>query len=163
MDHAGLSDEGASRSVVERSAWDRRGGRPRSGSVRPGGVHVRQAGVTATPTPAVVTADRPSAGIDAATTVAEAADLRQADYFLRLLTQNRRIVEHRIEGFRKAIAGAEVSGNTEGVSGLRRMARTEEQEREALNGLIENLHRRFPGRSTAEIPAIVRRAPLAVR
>ena len=163
MDHAGLSDERASRPAVERSAWDRRGGRPRSGTVRQGGVHVRQAGAAATSTPTVVTANRPSAGIDAATAAAEAADLRQADYFLRLLTQNRRVVEHRIEGYRKAIAGAEVSGNTEGASGLRRMARVEEHEREALSGLIENLHRRFPGRSTADVPAMPRRSSLAVR
>jgi hypothetical protein len=163
MDHAGLSDERASRSVVERDARDRHGFRPRSGAVRPGGAHVRQVGLTATLNPTLVTAGRPSGEIDPATAAAEAADLRQADYFLRLLNQNRRVVEHRIEGYHKAIASAEASGNTEGASGLRRMARVEEQERATLNSLIENLHRRFPGRTTAETPATHRRSPLAVR
>jgi hypothetical protein len=162
MDHAGLSDE-RSRSVVERNARDRHGRRLRSGTVRPGGVHVRQAGPTATSNPAAVAARQSSVDIDPATAVAEAADLRQADYFLRLLNQNRRVVEHRIEGYHKAIASAEASGNTEGASGLRRMARVEEQERAALNSLIENLHRRFPGRTPAETPAAPRRSPLAVR
>jgi hypothetical protein len=130
--------------------------------VRTGAVHGRQAAATATPT--LVAANRPSGEVEPAATVAEAADQRQADYFLRLLNQNRCVVEHRIEGYHKAIASAEASGNTEGACGLRRMVRIEEREREMLSGLIENLHRRFPARTPAEVPAAIhRRSRLAVR
>jgi hypothetical protein len=108
-------------------------------------------------------ANRPSGDVDRAIAVAEAADLRQADYFLRLLSQNRRLVEHRIEGYHKAIVGAEASGNTEGASGLRRLARVEEQERDTLTSLIEKLRRRFPTRNAAEVPAMPRRPRLVVR
>jgi hypothetical protein len=100
---------------------------------------------------------------DRVATVAEAADQRQADYFLRLLNQNRRVVEHRIEGYRKAIAGAEASGNTEGAATLRRMARIEEQEREALSTLVDKLHRRFPAPSATEVAASPRKPWLVVR
>jgi hypothetical protein len=163
MDSAGLSDERASRSIVERGARDRRVRRPRSGTVRTPAVHGRQAAATAT-TPTLVTANRPTGEAEPATTVAEAADQRQADYFLRLLNQNRRVVEHRIEGYHKAIASAEASGNAEGACGLRRMARIEEQEREMLSGLIENLHHRFPARTPAEVPAAIhRRSRVAAR
>ena len=157
MDSAGLSDEHASRSLIERSARDRRGRGYRSETVRPGGVHVRQAG----PTPA--TAAQAVGEVEPAATVAEAADQRQADYFLRLLSQNRRVIEHRIEGYHKAIASADASGNTEGAYGLRRMARIDEREREMLSGLIENLHRRFPARTAAEVPAVARRSRVAAR
>ncbi|WP_096439405.1 hypothetical protein [Mycobacterium shigaense] len=95
------------------------------------------------------TAVSPAAGeSDRARAAADAADQRQADYFLRLLNQNRRVVEHRIEGYRKAIAGAEAAGNIEGAGALRRMARVEEQEREALTLMIEKLHCRFPAPGT---------------
>jgi hypothetical protein len=155
MDSAGLSDERGARSVAEREAREWHGRRPHPGTVRPGPVHAHQA--------AVMPANRPSGDVDRATAAAAAADLRQADYFLRLLSQNRRLVEHRIEGYHKAILGAEASGNTEGASGLRRLARVEEQERDTLTGLIEKLRRRFPTRNAAEAPAMPRRSRLVVR
>jgi hypothetical protein len=155
MDSAGLSDEGDSRSVTERAAREWRGRRPHPGTVRPGPVHAHQTGV--------MPANRPTSDVDRATAVAAAADLRQADYFLRLLSQNRRLVEHRIEGYHKAIFSAEASGNTEGASGLRRLARVEEQERDTLTGLIEKLRRRFPTRNAGEVPAMPRRSQLVVR
>jgi hypothetical protein len=152
MDPAGLSD---ARSVAERAAREWHGRRPHPGAVRPGPAHAHQA--------AAVPANRPSSDVDRAIAVAAAADLRQADYFLRLLSQNRRLVEHRIEGYHKAIFGAEASGNTEGASGLRRLARVEEQERDTLTGLIEKLRRRFPTRNAAEAPAMPRPSRLVVR
>jgi hypothetical protein len=154
MDSAGLSDERGSRSVAERAAREWHGRRPHPGTVRPGPPHAHQAGA--------MPANRPSGDVDRAIAVAEAADLRQADYFLRLLSQNRRLVEHRIEGYHKAIVGAEASGNTEGASGLRRLARVEEQERDTLTSLIEKLRRRFPTRNAAEVPAMPRRPRLVV-
>jgi hypothetical protein len=152
MDPAGLSD---ARSVAERAAREWHGRRPHPGAVRPGPAHAHQA--------APVPANRPSGDLDRAIAVAAAADLRQADYFLRLLSQNRRLVEHRIEGYHKAIFSAEASGNTEGASGLRRLARVEEQERDTLTGLIEKLRRRFPTRNAAEAPAMPRPSRLVVR
>jgi hypothetical protein len=95
-------------------------------------------------------ASRPAGETDRVAAIAEAADQRQADYFLRLLHQNRRVVEHRIEGLRKAIAGADANGTAEGASNLRRLARVEEQERQALTALIDKLQRRFPAPVPAE-------------
>src|SRR6516164_8168927 len=46
-----------------------------------------------------------------------------------------------------AIAAAEAAGDTESVSGLRRMACAEEQDRQTLDRLIENLRMRFPVRA----------------
>lgn len=158
MDSAGMSDERAPRSVAERSASDRRGRRPHGGTVRPGTAHARQGGVTP-----LASVSRTTGEADRVATVAEEADQRQAEYFLRLLNQNRRVVEHRIEGYRKAIAGAEASGNTEGAATLRRMARIEEQEREALSALIDKLHLRFPAPSATEAAAGPRRPRLVVR
>lgn len=158
MDSAGLSDERASRSVAERSARDRQRRRPHGGVVRPGAGHARPGGVTP-----LASVSQTTSEADRVATVAEVADRRQAEYFLRLLHQNRRVVEHRIEGYRKAIAGAEASGNTEGAASLRRMGRIEEREREALTLLIDKLHRRFPAPGTAEDAASPRRPRLVVR
>jgi hypothetical protein len=109
-----------------------------------------------------LTTSRPSGDVDRATAT-EVADRRQADYFLRLLSQNRRLVDHRIDGYHKAIAIAEANGDTEGACGLRRMARIEEQDRTTLDGLIENLHRRFPPRAAGEVASTPRKARLVAR
>lgn len=127
--------------------------------VRPGAAHARQGAVIAT----LASMSQSAGEADRVARIAEAADQRQADYFLRLLSQNRRVVEHRIEGYRKAIAGAEATGNTEGAAGLRRMARIEEQEREALTSLIDKLQRRFPAPGTTEVAAAPRGPRLVVR
>lgn len=145
MDPAGVSDEPATRSLAERSARDIRH-RPH-GANRPAAVHSRQTAVVTT----LPAASRPTGEADRAAAVAEQADQRQADYFLRLLHQNRRMVEHRIEGLRKSITGAEASHNAEGASGLRRQARMEEQECEALTAMIEKLQRRFAAPGSAEV------------
>jgi hypothetical protein len=126
MDVAGLSDERGTRSVaghVSNGVRDRRGRRPRSSAVRPGPVNVRQPGPNAA-----------------------TADHRQADYFRRVLVQSRRHIEHRLGEYPKAIAATEAAGDAEGACNLRRMARIDEQERQALDGLIDKLQRRFPPR-----------------
>ncbi len=74
----------------------------------------------------------------------ESADQRQADYFLRMLAQSRRQIDHRLGEYQKAIAAAEAAGDAEGADGLRRMARGEQRERQALDDMIEKLRRRFP-------------------
>ena len=147
MDVAGLSHErGGSPVVAQRSsgARDRRGRRTH-GSMAP------------------LTTNRPSGDVDRSAAAPDTADQLQAEYFLRLLNQNRRLVDHRIDGYHKAIAVSEANGDAEGACGLRRMARIEEQDRKTLDGLIENLHRRFPSRAAGEVAAAPRKARLAVR
>lgn len=96
-----------------------------------------------------MTASRTADALDRA--AADTADQRQADYFLRLLTQNRRLLDQRIEGYAKAIAVAEARGDAESACVFRRTARVEEQERKALDGLIENLQRRFVSPPAADV------------
>ncbi len=84
---------------------------------------------------------------------AEAADRRQAEYFLGLLLQHRRLIAHRIDEYRRGIIAAETGGDAGRAYELRRMARGDEQERRTLDGLIANLQRRFPGQE----PAVVAR------
>jgi hypothetical protein len=91
------------------------------------------------------------------------ADRLQAGYFMRLLTQTRVRIGDRIDAYQKAISNSEASGDAEYVPGLRRMMRAEEQNRQAVEGLIENLQRRFPVRSPGEAPQIPWRARPAVR
>jgi hypothetical protein len=91
------------------------------------------------------------------------ADHRQAEYFVRLLTQSRQRIDQRINNYQRAIAVSEASGDTENIRGLRRMARVEEQDRETVGGLIESLQRRFPVRAPGEVPQIPRRARPVVR
>ena len=110
-----------------------------------------------------LTMNRPAADVECAAAATETADHRQADYFLRLLTQSRRLSDHRIGEYHKAIARAEADGDAEGASVFRRMARIEEQDRRTLDGLIENLHRRFALRAPGEAPPVPRRARLVVR
>ena len=155
MDVAGLSDERDARSVVAHRSdggRDRRGHNPRGTAGRSVPGHLRQAGSTST---ALITT-QPADAVERATVVADTADQRQADYFLRLLTQNRRLIDQRIDGYRKAIVVAEAKGDAESAGVFRRTARVEEQERHALDGLIENLHRRFLVALEVEAPPIPR-------
>ena len=134
MASAELPDERGTRSVAGHrlgGGRDQRGRRPRSSTVRPGPVDVRQ-------------------GEESAFAAHETADQLQAEYFLRLLVQSRHHVDHRIGKYQKAIAAAEAAGDTESVSGLRRMACAEEQDRQTLDRLIENLRMRFPVRAPGE-------------
>jgi hypothetical protein len=110
-----------------------------------------------------VTMNRTAGDVDRSIAAAETADQRQADYFLHLLTENRRLIDHRIVGHQKAIATAEANGDAEGACAFRRMARIDEQDRQTLDGLIENLHRRFLLRAPGQVPPIPRRARTAVR
>jgi hypothetical protein len=162
MDVAGLSDERDARSVVtHRSSGtrDRRGHQPRGYTGRSVPAHVRQAGST----PTAPTTNQAADAVDRATVVADTADQRQADYFLRLLTQNRRLIDQRIDGYHKAIAIAEAKGDAEGVSVFRRTARIEEHERNVLDAMIDNLHRRFPVPQATEAPQIPSGPWLVVR
>lgn len=94
-----------------------------------------------------VTMNRQARDVTLSAAAVETADHRQADYFRRILVQSRRQIDHRLGEYQKAIAVAEAAGDAEGAGSLRRMARGEERERDALDGMIENLQRRFPYRA----------------
>jgi trans-aconitate methyltransferase len=110
-----------------------------------------------------LTLNRPADDVECPASANETADYLQAEYFLRLLAQNRRHIDHRIAEYQKAIATAQAAGDTDGAATLRRMAHGEEQDRQTLDGLIQNLRRRFPVRAPGEVPQVPRGARLAVR
>lgn len=93
----------------------------------------------------------------------DTADHQQAEYFVRLLIQSRRLSEHRIDEYRKAIASSEANGDADAAGSFRRMARMEEQDRETVDGLIEQLYRRFPRPAPREAPATTARTRLVAR
>jgi hypothetical protein len=73
----------------------------------------------------------------------DAADHRQAAYFLQVLAQRRRVSDERINKFQKGLAIAHADGDVEGASGFRRLLRGEEHDRQVVDEMIENLRRRF--------------------
>jgi hypothetical protein len=110
-----------------------------------------------------LTVNRAARDVESPVAAAETADYLQAEYFLRLLAQSRRHSDHRIGEYQKAIAVAEAAGDKEGAGCLRRQARIEEQDRQTIDGLIENLHRRFPIRVPGGVPQVPRKARPVVR
>jgi hypothetical protein len=110
-----------------------------------------------------LTVNRPAGDVEGPAAAAETADYLQAEYFMRLLAQSRRHSDHRIGEFQKAIAVAEAAGDTEGASCMRRQARIAEQDRHTIDGLIDNLRRRFPLRVPGGVPRVPRKARLVVR
>jgi hypothetical protein len=91
------------------------------------------------------------------------SDRLQADYFLQVLTQNRRLVDNRIADYRAAVAAAEASGDAVGAHSFRRMTRGEEDDRRELDAMIAGLLRRFP-RPRADVASPpARRVRLAAR
>jgi trans-aconitate methyltransferase len=110
-----------------------------------------------------LTLNRPAGDVESPASANETADYLQAEYFLRLLAQSRRHIDHRIAEYHKAIATAQAAGDTEGAATLRRMEHVEEQDRQTLEDLIQNLHRRFPVRAPGELPQVPRGARLVVR
>jgi hypothetical protein len=148
MDFAGLSDERRGPHIVvpHRSnvASDRRARAPHGPPAGSG------------------TVNRPASGFSHPAAAPEIADHRQADYFLGLLTQRRRVCDDRIGKYQQAIAIAEGNGDVEGAGRFRPLLRIEQQDRQVVDGLIENLHRRFPLRPPGEVRSYPRKAPLAV-
>jgi hypothetical protein len=138
MDSTGLPDERGARSIAGHALGgvrgERRGRSTRSNTVRPGPV-----------------VNRAVADVETPTVVHERADHLQAEYFLRLLVQNRQQVDRRLGKYQKAIAAAQAAGDTEGARSLRRMACAEERDGHTLDRLVENLRRRFPGRAPGEV------------
>ncbi len=155
MDVAGLSPERNARSgAARRSA-------PRSRRPHASVVRTEPARRSQGPSPSAPATDRPAGDADPATP--DAADHRQADYFVRLLSQNRRLIEQRLDDYRKAIVTAQANGDVDAVCNLRRMARIEEQDRDNLDGMLEKLRRRFARRTPGDPQALSVRPRSAVR
>lgn len=110
-----------------------------------------------------VPADSQPGELDPAAAAADAADRRQAEYFVRLLMQNRRLMDHRIDEYQQAIAAAEADGDADAAGNFRRLSRLEQQDRQSIDGMLEKLRKRFPRRSRGEVTALSPRARLAVR
>ena len=160
MDFAGLSDERAARSFAtlkSSGARDRRARRPRRGTVSSEPVRGSQGNSTS------LTVSLPAGDGDSCGAAPAMADHRQADYFLRLLAQSRRLSEHRIDQYHKAIAAFEANGDAEGAASFQRMVCSEEQDRQTLEGLIENLRLRFASGAPSEVPSIPRKARVGAR
>jgi hypothetical protein len=111
----------------------------------------------------VLTVSLPAGDADSSGAAPAVADHRQADYFLRLLAQSRRLSDRRIDQYHKAIAACEANGDVEGAASFRRMVCSEEQDRQTLDGLIENLRRRFAAGAPGEVLSIPRKARAAAR
>jgi|GEM_PF-1822099 len=159
MDLFGASHEGGGLSVAARwpnGARDRRAGSPRDAAVRSDSLRAVQRAPTS-PRNTEMPVE------DASAPVRDTADQLQADYFVRLLTQNRCLVDQRIDKYRKAIAAAEAKGDVEGARAFRGMTLGEEHDRQNLDGMIEELRRRFPRRAPGDVVPIARRMPVAGR
>lgn len=85
----------------------------------------------------------PMAPIASSPATAATPDDRQAEYFMRLLTQSRQAIEQRIDAHEKAIAAAEARGSIHDVHRHRQMTLTAERDRRTVADLIDNLRRRF--------------------
>ena len=90
------------------------------------------------------------------------ADDRQADYFLRLLSQICRRTNLRIDMYRRGIAVADASGDVGYACAFRHLTHIEEHDRQILEGMIDQLQRGLSARED-EVPLIFRRAQGLVR
>jgi hypothetical protein len=71
------------------------------------------------------------------------ADRRQAEYFRRLLDDQRAQVSFELSGHAASLARYQQVGDQAGVRRLRRIVRAKETEMVTLNRLISSLHNRF--------------------
>ena len=78
----------------------------------------------------------------------EAAGPREADYLVRMLNQILRRIDDRIERYLRLITIFEASDNVEYARTFRRLRLLEEEDRQILEGLIDDLLRRFLPRAT---------------
>lgn len=154
MDVAGLSSErGARSSATHRPATirDRRGRRSPTASVRAEATRQEPS--------------RPAPAVERVADVAapDTADQLQADYFVRLLTGRRGLIDLRIGECQRKIATAEVKSDVDAVVNLRRELRIAEQDRQTLDALIDKLCRRFAHRTPGAALAASQKARPVVR
>ena len=157
MDVAGLSPERRARAGAARriSSRDPRARRPHAGVARSEPARISQGS-----SPSAPAVDGPAGDVDPS--ASDVADQLQADYFVRLLAQNRRFIEQRLVDYQKAIVTAQASGDADAVCNLRRMARIDEQDRDNLDGMLDKLRRRFARRTPGEPPALSPRPRAAI-
>lgn len=106
---------------------------------------------------------RPVANVDDASAAQGTADHRQAQYFIRLLTQSRELIDRRIDKHERQVAISQASGDVENVRALRRMTVIEEKDRDVLSELIDNLEQRFRLRTSGAVPHVSQRVRQVVR
>jgi hypothetical protein len=107
---------------------------------RSGSAHVRQG--TA----------RPAANVDRAAAARGTADHEQAEYYVRLLSQSRALIDRRIDKYQRQAAISQADGDVENVRALRRMTVIEEKDRQVLSEMIDNLEQRFRLRASGGVP-----------
>jgi hypothetical protein len=91
--------------------------------------------------------NEPAGNIDrSAAAPVNAADQRQADYYLRALTRISREIERRIGSYQAAMARYKASGDTDYARWVRRQIRIKQRERHIVERMIDNLQRRFAPR-----------------
>jgi hypothetical protein len=139
MDVADLSHERATRSMTT----------PRSASTRERRAH--RPGTAGRPSQSLPAVEQTGGALDPA--APDTADQLQADYFIRMLAQRRRLIDQRIGEYQRAIANAEAKGDADAVCGFRRLTSAELQDRRMLDGMIDKLCRRFTHRSAVR-PAV---------
>lgn len=155
MDVADLSHERAARSITTRNSASTRDRRPRRPGVAQGWSFGR------TPFQLVPAVQRTGGALDPA--APDTADQLQADYFIRMFAQRRRLLDQRIEEYQRAIATAEAKSDADAVCGFGRLTSIEEHDRQMLDGMIDKLCRRFTRWASGEAPTVSPRARLAVR
>lgn len=147
METARLSRERGARSAAARgstSTLERPAPRPRAVAAAPA-------------------SDSSAGGADSSAAAADNADHQQADYFLHLLAGRRRLIDHRVDEYQKAVAVAEANGDAEAACSFRRMVRLEIQDRQTVDGMMEKLHRRFLRPAGSDAPAAPARTRFAAR
>jgi hypothetical protein len=102
--------------------------------------------------------NRHSAPTDGAADAAVAtADDRQAEYYLRLLSQICRRTNRRISMYERAIDAAHADGDFGYACTFKYLTNIEQRDRKILEGLIDELQRRFTRRDSSEVRPIPRR------
>lgn len=148
MDVAGLSSERGTRSSTNHrsaSARDRRRSRT--------AVRVESTRAGQEPSRAV---ERTAGALVAAEP--DTPDALQADYFLRLLTGRRSLIDQRIDDCQRKIITAEAKGDADAGANFRRLLQIAEQDRLTVDTLIDKLRRRF----TARVPGGAAAGPVLV-
>ena len=139
MDVAGLSPESGARSSVTRRPGAVRDRRRRRSHATVRAEAARRSQVPSRRAPAV---ERAAGAL--AEAAPETADRLQAEYFVRLLTGRRGLIDQRIDEYQRKIAAAEAKGDdADAVADIRRRVRVADQDRETLDVLIDKLRLRF--------------------
>jgi hypothetical protein len=106
---------------------------------------------------------RPEADVDRSAATQATADRQQAEYYVRLLSQSREVIDNRIDKYERQVAIAQASGDVGNVRALRRMTVIEQRNQQVLSEMIANLDRRFRLRASGGVPDTSRRARPVVR